>query len=302
MQESVRPADPAEFGRFALPGPVEALRRLADRLPQGRLGLWGVSIIRRLCLAGRTAPFDVALFGSQRARLHPHDNRCEKRVFAGAHLWDGAERRHLNAMIAAGSGPFVFVDAGANVGLYTLSVRAACLAAGRALRAVAVEPDPDTLTRLRCNIELSGADEVTVVPAALADQAGTVSLAAAGANRGEVRVDAGGTVEVAAQPLADVLGAAGVTRIDALKIDIEGMEAAVLGSFFATAPATLHPEVILLETGRSGNAALLAQLAQAGYAPILRTRMNTILGLTRDDASAPGLPGRPGTHLANQGP
>ncbi|MEM9199339.1 MAG: FkbM family methyltransferase, partial [Pseudomonadota bacterium] len=246
-------------------------------------------------------PFDVALFGTQRARLHPHDNRCEKRVFAGAHLWDGAERRHLDAMIAAGSGPFVFVDAGANVGLYTLSVRAACQAAGRALCAVAIEPDPDTLARLRCNIDLSRADEVTVVPAALSDSTGTVTLAASGTNRGEVRVAAGGAVEVPARPLTDVLDQAGVTRIDGLKIDIEGMEAAVLGRFFATAPASLHPDVILLETGRSGNSALLAQLAQAGYAPILRTRMNTVLGLTRD-ASAPGWPGRPGTHLANQGP
>ncbi|MEM9047759.1 MAG: FkbM family methyltransferase [Pseudomonadota bacterium] len=285
MRETIPSPDPG-FGAYALPAPLEALRGYADHMPRGRAGRWGASLIRRICLKARPPPYDVVLFGSQKARLYPQDNRCEKRAFAGAHLWDGAERRYLDGMVAEGRGGFVFVDAGANVGLYTLSVRAACRAVRRPFTAIAIEPDPQTRARLVCNLASSGANEVAVAPVALAAGSGRVRLAAAAENRGEVRVDTAGSLAVDALPLLDVLLNAGIHRIDALKMDIEGMELPVLDAFLNAAPVAMLPRAMVLETGREGNAPLLARLAQSGYATVLTTRMNTVLGLARNPASA----------------
>ncbi|GIX12541.1 MAG: hypothetical protein KatS3mg118_0500 [Paracoccaceae bacterium] len=281
MSQALTAAAP-QFGVHALPPVLEALRALGDRMPANRVGGWGVSLLRRICLALHGQPCDVVLFGSQRARLYPRDNRCEKRAFAGAHLWDGAERDFLNRCI---TGPdFVFVDAGANVGLYTLSVRAGVQARGARLAGVAIEPDPVNAARLRFNLAASGADEVRVVEAALSDRPGRLRLASAGqANRGEVRAAADGDVEVPALPLLDVLRAAGLTRVDALKMDIEGMEAAVLAPFLAAAPAALKPAVLLLETGREGRPDLVDLAVRHGYRTRMRTRINTILELAPSD-------------------
>ena len=288
----------APFGAFALPGPAEALRRLADRAPAGRLGRRAASLLRRACLLGRGAgPFDVTLFGGARARLHPRDNRTEKRVFAGGHLWDAEEGAALEAALAAhdpAAGPFVLVDAGANAGLYTLRLAAAARRQGRALRALAIEPDPTTLARLRCNLALSEVAGATVAPVALAAEPGRVRLTPAAGNRGEVRVAADGAgPEVAARPLLDVVREAGLTRIDALKIDLEGGEAAVLAAYLDAAPPALHPTLIVAETGRPGDAegaALTDLLIRRGWALERRAGLNAILRRAPGAAAEPERP------------
>ncbi|QDL90879.1 FkbM family methyltransferase [Paroceanicella profunda] len=272
--------DQMPFGDHALPGVVDSLRRMADHMPDGRLGLWGVSLLRKLCLAGREAPFDVTVFGSQKVRLHPGDNRCEKRAFAGIHLWDAEERDFLDTLVARAEGDFCFVDAGANVGLYTLSVRAACQARGVALKAVAVEPDPVNAGRLRFNLAASGASDVVHAPVALGAEAGSVRFASGGlSNRGEARVAESGDFEVPMRPLLDVVRDAGLPRIDAMKMDIEGVELPVLTAFLAHAPVALWPGHVVLETGRGPESEPVRLLVSRGYAPVLRTGINTILSL-----------------------
>lgn len=268
------------FGTFALPVALERLRQRANLLGNGRLARRLVSLIRRLCLLGRPDPVDVEAFSGQRVRLYPRDNLSEKRVFAGRQFWDRREREALGQAIAAhrGTAPFTFVDAGANAGLYTLAARAA--SAGRPFRALAIEPDPENVRRLRCNLALSGAEaEVTVAEVALADAPGALTLTDAGANRGEIRLGAGAT-EVRAATLEGVLDEAGIGRVDALKIDIEGVEEAVLTAFFASARRDLWPRLVLIEAGGAsggGETGALALLRRLGYGEAARTRLNVIL-------------------------
>ena len=108
------------FGTHAIPPALERLRLRAETLPRR----WMASGIRRLIQRAQAEPYDVTVFGNQRARLHPSDNRAEKRVLSGTQFWDLPERTRLARAIAEAEGAFRFVDAGANVGLYTLSVRA----------------------------------------------------------------------------------------------------------------------------------------------------------------------------------
>ncbi|MEM6421613.1 MAG: FkbM family methyltransferase, partial [Pseudomonadota bacterium] len=167
--------------------------------------------------AGRPDPFDVEVFARQWARLYPRDNLSEKRAFVAPQFWDAEERAALAAAITAHDpalGPFVFVDAGANAGLYSLAARSAAVPGG--LRLIAIEPEPETCARLRFNLAASGASaEASIVEAALAPEDGTLRMTAAGTNRGEVSVSAAGEgVEVAARTLHGIATAEGLSRID----------------------------------------------------------------------------------------
>ncbi|GMG84910.1 FkbM family methyltransferase [Paralimibaculum aggregatum] len=268
------------FGTHALPPWLERLRRFGGRLGRGAAARRATSAIRRLCQAGRPDPFDVEPFAGQRARLYPSDNLSEKRVFAAPQFWDWAERAALARAMAATDAPFHFVDAGANAGLYSLAVRSFGPA-----RILAVEPAPAALSRLRTNLALSGAAEVTVAPVALSDRAGTAHIAAAGSNLGEAALGDAGT-EVETLPLLDLLEAQGFGRVDALKIDIEGHEEPVLADFLARAPAALWPRLAILEARRGAETPALALMRAHGYVIVERTKMNAILGLAHAETGA----------------
>ncbi|MEM1383926.1 MAG: FkbM family methyltransferase [Pseudomonadota bacterium] len=237
------------------------------------------SAVRRFCTAGRSGPFDVEAFPGQQVRLYPGDNLCEKRVFAAAQFWDWAEREALAAAISGTPGPFRFVDAGANVGLYSLAVRS--LAGGGGMLGLAIEPDPTNLARLRVNLAASDASEIRVVPVALG-VGGSLVLADA-TNRGEIRaVESGAGETVSARPLLDLVREAGLTGIDALKIDIEGAEAPVLAAFFDQAPRALWPQLVIIEARNGEETEALAVLRDKRYVPAGRTKLNGIFTAPRD--------------------
>lgn len=269
------------FGSFALTGAAGALRAFANGLPDNRPARWLMSAARKLCLAGRDDPADVSIFGDLSARLYPRTNRCEKRMFLGETTWDAAERAAIGEALAAApaSRPFVFVDGGANVGMYSLSTISQARAIGREVKVVAVEPDPTNLGRLRDNLAASNAVEATVIPAALGAERGTARLESEQANRGEVRIGAAGTVEVPLLPLADVLTEADVDHVDALKLDIEGHELPVLTAFFDSAPKALWPRLILLEVHKHGETPAFDLCLARGYGVARRTRLNALLSL-----------------------
>jgi len=261
------------FGTHALPPALERLRRLGAGSGNGALARRMTSLIRRVCMIGRPDRFDVAPFPGQRARLHPRDNLSEKRVFTAPAAWEAAERTALTDAMDRCDGPFRFVDAGANAGLYSLALRS-----HGPVRGLAIEPEPTMLARLRANIAASGAgDEVSVAPVALGAAEGTARLETGSGNRGEVRLSETGAITVPVRPLLDVVEEAGLDRIDALKMDIEGMEEAVLGAFLRDAPRALRPALVVIEAPRGARTPALSRLREAGYTVTARTRMNAIL-------------------------
>ncbi len=266
------------------------------------------SVARRAALFARPDPFDIEIFAGQRARLYPRDNLCEKRVFARSAWWDRKEREKISWIIAAHKAdrPLVFVDAGANVGMYTLFVLGEAAVAGCDVRILAIEPDPVNRQRLAFNIEASGAaDRVKIVDRALGSDAQTGHLTFAGSNRGEIRLattnemEASGHpadarekgratgktadefVKVAIIPLATLLADENIETVDILKIDIEGGEADVFRAFFAKAEPALFPRWIVLETISGTGAAALKACQAAGYEIALQTRMNAVLKLQK---------------------
>ena len=264
------------FGTFALPPRLDRLRLRAE----GFSRRWMASGVRRLVQRSRPEPYDVEVFGNQKARLYPSDNRAEKRVLCGTQFWDLAERTRLRQAMAATDGPFHFVDAGANVGMYTLSVRAHTIRARLKTRIVAIEPDPVNAARLRCNLAASGALDVHHAAVALSDSVGEVRFVSGGLeNRGEARIG-DGDLTLPSRPLLDVVTQAGFDRIDAMKMDIEGHEVTVLTSFFADAPERMLPRLVIMETGRDGSGPLTALMRANGYEIESETGINTIFVLS----------------------
>jgi hypothetical protein len=70
----------------------------------------------------------------------------------------------------------------------------------------------------------------------------------------------------------------GLEWVDALKIDVEGMEDSILSSFFRDAPQRLWPRFILVEDARAvWNTDLFSLLAATGYSVASRSRQNVML-------------------------
>jgi FkbM family methyltransferase len=120
------------------------------------------------------------------------------------------------------------IDCGAHVGLFTL-LAARCV--GPSGRVLAIEPNPDSATLLRRNVDALGESvaRIDIVQAAAASAAGSLTLHA-GAGRNSAYSSAVAAVEhadnvrVAAITIDDLLRERGVNLAALLKIDVEGAE------------------------------------------------------------------------------
>ncbi|HUD85179.1 MAG TPA: FkbM family methyltransferase, partial [Xanthobacteraceae bacterium] len=189
--------------------------------------------------------------------------------------------------------PYVFVDIGANVGLFSLFVAAR---AGDRSRILAIEPEPGNLRRLTFNIGANPQAPVTALPIALSDEPGEVGIALDHRDRGgsramkvvpaEISIY---TVRVPARTLLGVLSAERVDTIDALKIDVEGMEDVILQPFFRDAPQRLWPRLIIIEDSRAGwKVDLVSLLVANGYSMAERSKQNLVLRRAAIDGAGAG--------------
>ena len=116
-----------------------------------------------------------------------------------------------------------FIDAGANIGFYTVL---ASKLVGPDGAVIAIEMMPETAAVLRKNIGLNDAANVRVVEVALSDVAGQTATAAAPPGKlGQARVggeSTGPATTVTTTTLHDVL--ADLERVALMKLDVEGME------------------------------------------------------------------------------
>lgn len=146
----------------------------------------------------------------------------------------------------------VFVDVGANVGSWTL---AAARAVGPQGLVIAVEPVPHMADALRRSARANRLANVRVAEVALAEAGGTRPFSVEHGNSGGSRLglmdnDAErefSAITVRTAPLDEVAREHGLSRLDVVKIDVEGFESDVLagagGSLERFAPA------IVMESG-----------------------------------------------------
>lgn len=163
------------------------------------------------------------------------------------------------------------VDAGANIGYYTLS---AALRAGASGRVLAVEPCSACVGCLRETLRLNDLAGVTLYAGAASDHSGTVQI--------QLRESSDVSAVISAQAAATLAPGAvetspcitldalceqeGMTSVDVLKIDVEGHEYAVLRG--AERVLRDHAPLIFYENsmdGQGSNRAAARHLWQRGY-------------------------------------
>ena len=141
---------------------------------------------------------------------------------------DAAIWRFVKRHIGQGG---VFIDAGANIGTYALP---AALLVGASGRVIAFEAHPITFSYLHRNARTNGLTQLVPLHLALGETNGEVSMTFFAANPGETHVASAGetvmanTAVVPLRRLDDALAEQGVTRVDYLKVDVEGFELPVL--------------------------------------------------------------------------
>ena len=267
--------DTKPYGTYEPAGLVTAIIRRTNRIPADswhgrRLALF----LRRIAislLGGK--PLDVTRYGA-RMRLHPYNNNCEKKVLFTPQFFDPEERAILEARLPQDC---VFLDIGANIGAYALCVAAF---SGQGARIVAVEPQPDVFDRLSYNIAQNPFHTIKAVACAVADKTGELTLFIDPRNRGEsslriVGTNEGARITVPAVTLLQLLRNEGLTRVDAVKLDVEGAEDLILEPFLREAPESLLPRLLLIENGTGQWQLDLPQHLEAyGYRELSRSRLN----------------------------
>jgi FkbM family methyltransferase len=256
-------------------------------LPNNWLGLRLAIPLRRVVMIRLSYPdgaLDVVRW-AMRLRLHPRDNGCEKKLLFTPQMYETTELDELEIDIARARQkqvPFVFVDIGANVGLFSLFVAAK---SGGAARILAIEPEPGNLARLRFNIRANGNVPIKVLPVALDNVVGEVAIEVDRRDRGGSSVRqieqvkmTGDVVRVPSRTLTEVIVAENIYAIDALKIDVEGMEDLILCPFFQEVAPRLWPRLLIVEDSRSSwKADLMSLLTVSGYTLAARSRQNLVM-------------------------
>jgi FkbM family methyltransferase len=233
---------------------------------------------------GRLVPAWTNVEPGVRMRLDPCD--LVTRTILLVHTWEPATTHEILGYIPAGG---TFVDVGAHVGWYTLK---AAKVVGPKGHVIAVEPNRETLVTLRENIAASGAGSIVVVaPVACSDSESTLTLyATARENTGESSLSKANASQdttiaasypVRARRLDDIVNEAGVGRVNALKIDVEGAEFLVLKGAAATLDRD-KPVVAVelvdeqLKSMGSSVAEVTAFMRSHGYTPAAKHELNMV--------------------------
>jgi len=263
----------APFGALAPNAAQAAVIRLVQRsgLKRGVFRPW----MSRLINLMRPGPVDAQYQGAsfrfyhllsatERGALFNPDYNLDELSFLRAHTPDGG----------------VFVDIGANVGTYALTL---ANKVGKSGTVIAVEPHPVAHDRLAFNRAASGLAQVKLLAAAAGAENGELLMETDSANLGASHVASGAsgghTFRVPAFTLQQILSDAGVSKMDALKIDVEGFEDRVLTCFFAQAPQTLWPRAVVIEhlERKNWQHDCIDDMVSRGYREERKTRSNTLL-------------------------
>ena len=165
------------------------------------------------------------------------------------------------------------IDIGAHVGYYTLL---ASMLAGESGSVWAFEPEPTNAAFLRRHMYLNNCRNVQVEELAVSNTTGHARFLC-GKGSGTGHLDRTGDMEVRTVRLEDFCAARGITP-SAIKIDVEGAEAAVLDGAKELI-LRARPVIFLSTHGPAMRAQCLHWLREAGYA------LQPILGGSIEDAA-----------------
>ena len=157
--------------------------------------------------------------------LDPRDRVITTKIIAEG-IWEADQTDLFLRIVKPGD---VVVDAGANVGYYTLL---ASRLVGDEGKVYAFEPEPECFALLQKNVRLNGLTNVVLEQKALSNRKGVIKLYIAELNQGDHRIyqpegESRPSVEIEAVRLDEYFKGRG-RRIDVLKMDTQGAEGLIL--------------------------------------------------------------------------
>ncbi|MEO1103940.1 MAG: FkbM family methyltransferase [Pseudomonadota bacterium] len=206
--------------------------------------------------------------------LAPRDNKVDFDIWYKARLEEAQERAFLTTHLKPGEW---FIDIGANIGLYTISL----LSRVPGARAAAFEPLDKLRARLAVNLERNGLSSGVAVRDEAVGPASEMRLfESRNAGRSSLLPFEGAREGrlVTVRPLRALLEEIGAVPA-ALKIDVEGFEAEALLPYFDEAPPDRWPRAVVIETLHRGlwRRDCLHELLAKGYVMHGETDENALL-------------------------
>ncbi|KGF67632.1 hypothetical protein LL06_21235 [Hoeflea sp. BAL378] len=241
-----------------------------------RRGVFRATVSRLVFLLGGGRPIDIG-FRDVVFRLEGGRNLIEYGILLNP-AYNEEDIDFLRGAVTNGG---VFVDIGCNIGLYSLPL---ARAAGPNGRCVSIDANPLMVERLMRNAALSGLANITCIASAVSDREGSGHLAVRKNDDAIVAVEETGAGPIPVRTLAALLAEAGLTRVDGLKIDIEGHEDKALVPFLDGADPAMLPRRIVIEHPEPGAdyPGCAAAFARHGYALVGRTRNNSLYSRDHD--------------------
>lgn len=230
------------------------------------------TFFRRSMQNYKSGILDVTIHGIS-MRIKPETNISEAAFLRrGVHA-DSVEIKFLEKECKAKSNP-VFVDIGANIGLYSLILSRKL----PNLRVLSIEPHPGISKQLEYNLELNPDLNISVHKLAVSDHAGMVRMQTDLENLGSSRVEDSGDIEVECTTLNSIVEKLCPSGMDALKIDVEGCEDKVLIPYLQNVSPSKYPRTIVLELSpQIWEKDPINVAISKGYKEVKRNRMNSIL-------------------------
>ena len=219
---------------------------------------------------------DLIVWGLK-LRLSPRGNISEQKLYTSPRNFDHIELKCIQGVLKEGG---IFLDIGANAGIY--SFWAHVCSQGRA-QVFGFEPDAEMRRRINFNLKSNRIDSIEILPFALSDRAGVAEFWVNEGQRGTNSLEKPThknakqrQIQVEIRTLSDVIEEHGITKIDIMKIDIEGHEPPVLRHFFANAPLGCWPLILIGEVSHLTDDQIAALVPSDHYEIIAKTKLNTI--------------------------
>jgi FkbM family methyltransferase len=277
---------PLPFGSLAPAPTVNHLLSVCHREHGPRSSRLLAPVLRKIMTRLTALPVDICV-GGFNLRCQFTDNYSEKKFVFTPWRYDQHERQLLRDHLPEDG---VFLDIGANIGLYTLTAMQVIGAGGRIL---AFEPNPATRQRLLFNTTANAtshsATALTVLDMGVADRESQFVLKLDSSNLGASSIsdhnrsrlteaDPRRTdVVINCKPLLAIVKEQQLEHVDVIKIDIEGAEDKAMGPYLREAPETLLAKLIIIENSpQLWGEDIFALLIQRGYLRILQNRMNSV--------------------------
>ena len=248
-------------------------------LPRNWLGKRLMFAFRRIARKHIGDCVDMELFGSK-MRLYQRGNASENRALFAPQFFDYDDRLALAELAEDAA---VFVDIGANIGLYSFSV-ARTFANFKDTKIVSVEPHPEIHRRLAFNKSVNPALPIYLFQGGIGAKEDEMQLLTGDGNLGQTRIlreNEDAHPESITVPIITLMALCEkfrLSRIDGMKVDVEGFEEAVMLPFLEQASDKLLPRLIVVEDNRDAwQTDILAAAAARGYRLAKKTKMNLLL-------------------------